>query len=209
MKHWLAAIIFAGVLAAGSLAAVQGPEVSKVDGKFSVHANNISLGYLLHLWDKATGMRSTIPREFAKRSVSVQFNRLSLDDAVQKIFEKQPLNYVVVQGQGIVVTGVEASGPAAEPPPESDYRPEAVPPPQVPVQAARQKPGPVPPPPFPSPAEVPQPPPVEPSQAPLFGIPVVPVPPAGAANGPLQNMLFGPLPEYQPPIFMVPNSLQK
>jgi hypothetical protein len=70
------------------------------------------------------------------------------------------------------------------------------------------------------PAQPPVEPPVEPqvelqyqrdfvSQAPFWGIPVPVMPPAGAANGPTQNLLFGPLPQYQPPIFMLPNSLQR
>lgn len=217
MKHWMAALILSGLLAASGLAAVQGPEVAKVDNKISVHANNISLGYLLHLWDKATGMHSTIPRELANRHVSVQFNRLPIGDAVQKIFEKQPLNYVVIEGQGIVVTGVETTA-AAEPPEPALEPPQE---PEVVAQAARQKPSvapaPVPVPVPPQPAMQPpvQPPvesqyqPVFPSEAPFWGIPVPVTPPAGAANGPTQNLLFGPLPEYQPPIYMVPNSLQK
>jgi hypothetical protein len=219
MKHWMAAFIFSGFIAAGGLAAAQGPEVVKVDNKVSVHASNISLGYLLHLWDKATGMHSTIPRELAKRPVSVQFDRLNIQDAVEKIFEKQPLNYAVVEGQGIVVTGVESTA-SAEPEPVVEPEPEAEPPLEPAVVAqARQKPS-VAPVPVPAPAQPPVQPPVEPqielqyqrdfiSQAPFWGIPVPVMPPAGAANGPTQNLLFGPLPAYQPPIFQIPNSLQR
>jgi hypothetical protein len=212
MKHWMAAIIFSGVLAVNGLAAPQGPEVVKVDDKVSVHASNVNLGYLLHLWDKATGMHSTIPSELAKRTVSVQFNRLNIQDAVEKIFEKQPLNYVVIEGRGIVVTGLEQRATVE---PEPEPAPEPVGEPSVIAQTARQKPS-VAPAPVPVPVQPPLPPPVELqyqqdflSEAHFWGIPVPVTPPAGAANGPTQNLLFGPLPPYQPPIFQVPNSLQK
>jgi hypothetical protein len=220
MKYLLARTFLAGILVADVAAARQGPEVRMVDQKVSVHADNITLGFLLQLWDKATGMQSTIPRDLAKRTLSVQFDRLSVEDAVQKIFEKQPLNYIVVAGKGIMVTGLEKNLPP--PPAEGDVteQPEPQGPPEgIVTPIIRQKPAPVPPPlPEPTipgpvgtvpavseeltPTPMVQPPPVVvwAPGLPFYGVPAPVVPPSGAANGPPQNMLFGPLPMYQEPI---------
>lgn len=216
MKPWLAALISL-ILATGGYAARQGPEVLNLDGKISIHAEHIALGHLLRLWDKATGMRSSVPRDLAARTLSVQFTGLSVDDAVQKIFENQPLNYAVVEGQGIIVTGLEG-GPPAEPPPIINNEPQVTGEQGVIEEPVlREKPGPLPliiPTPFGpmwAPDEnqpmiqlptVPE----APPQPPFFGIPAPTTPPAGAANGPVQNNLFGPLPIYQSPTFPFPNS---
>ena len=201
-------------------AAAQGPQVVKVDNRISVQADNISLGFLLQLWDKATGMHSTVPPNLAERKLSVHFNNLNVTDAVQKIFEKQPLNYAVIGNQGIVVTGVEtAAAPEAAP----AYNNEPVSEQPQPVtrqpdlQQARQKPTPTAPPPVETPfGPSPTPsgfqpmlqlPPVlgAPPQPTFFGVQPLPVPPAGAANGPTMNQLFGaPTPVYQSPALPIP-----
>jgi len=211
------------VLAIAGFAAAQGPQVRKVDNKISVQANDVSLGYLLHLWDQATGMHSSIPPDLAQLKVSVNFSALNITDAVQKIFEKQPLNYAVIDGQGIVVTGLQTRS-EPEPPPAYENAqplPEAQQAIEQPELQARQKPSSGPPPlawtPFgvtPVPPNGFQPmlqlPPVlaAPPQPPFFGIPAPTVPPAGAANGPVINPLFAPTPIYQSPALPIPGAPQ-
>jgi len=97
-------IILATIVFAGQAFAANGPEVVNRDGKISISADHITLGFLLSLWDKATGMKSTAPPELADRKLSVQFTGLSEDDAVRAMFLGQPFGYALVQGQGIVVT---------------------------------------------------------------------------------------------------------
>src|SRR5579884_113400 len=93
------------VLTATGLAGASGPDIRVMDNKISVQADAIPLSRLLRLFDEATGMTSKVPPELANRNVSVRFQDLSFDEAVHKIFEGQPLDYVVVQGKGIIVTG--------------------------------------------------------------------------------------------------------
>jgi hypothetical protein len=222
MKPRLAGVILAVIFAAGAFAAVQGPEVLNIDQKISIRADSIPLDYLLRLLDQATGMHSTVPPDLAKRVVSVRFTGLSVGDAVRKIFENQPLNYVFVEGEGIVVTGFQ-SRLAAAPAPAQNNEPQAIaqPAPQkVPepmTQPLRQKPS-APQPPIPTPFgptwipsgnQMVQLPPVPGAPTPSFFAPQTPAaPPAGAANGPTDNTLFGPLPIYQSPPVPQPNSRQ-
>jgi hypothetical protein len=103
MKRCLAAIIFVLVVGNGLLWA-KGPEVGLIDNKLSVSADSVSLGRLLQLIDLATGMKSKVPPELANRNISVRFSGLNINDGVRKLFQGQPLDYVVIDGQGIVVT---------------------------------------------------------------------------------------------------------
>ena len=105
MKYWIGVIILVGTLAEGGYAAGKGPEITLLDNKLSISADAISLGRLLRLLDQATGMQSKVPREFADRNISVRFSELSFDQAVRKIFQGQPFDYVVIGGQGIIITG--------------------------------------------------------------------------------------------------------
>src|SRR6266536_6574837 len=98
MKYWWAAGCLSVCLATFASAAAKGPEVDLVDNKLSINADTISLGRLLRLLDLATGMQSKVPREFADRNISVRFSELSFDQAVRKIFQGQPFDYVVVGG---------------------------------------------------------------------------------------------------------------
>lgn len=84
------------------------PKIEVIDGKISITANAVALGRFLTLFDKAMGLKSEVKPELANQNVSVQFTDLNFNDAVRKIFQGQPLNYVVVQGKGIRVMG----GPA-------------------------------------------------------------------------------------------------
>jgi hypothetical protein len=104
--RWLAlplTMIF--TLEMSGLAANGGPAVQVIDGRLSVKADAVPLGWFLKTLDKATGMSSTLPANLANRNISVQFSNLSFDDAVHKIFEGQRLDYVLVQGEGIIITG--------------------------------------------------------------------------------------------------------
>jgi hypothetical protein len=116
--------IFLGLTLSG-MAAGSGPDIRIVDNRVSIQAEAIPLGRFLHLWDQATGMTSKVPPELANRNVSVRFTDLNFDDAVRKIFEGQPVDYVVVGGRGIIVTGTSQilsarnnSGPVNSPPPQ-------------------------------------------------------------------------------------------
>src|SRR5438093_8019438 len=105
MRHWINVIILIGTLAQTAFAAGNGPEITLIDNKISINADSISLGRLLRLLDQATGMQSKVPREFADRNISVRFSGLNIDQAVRKIFQGQPFDYVLIGGQGVVVTG--------------------------------------------------------------------------------------------------------
>src|SRR6058998_2401722 len=105
MRYWIGVIILLGTLIQPASAAGTGPEISLIDNKISINADSISLGRLLRLLDQATGMQSKVPREFADRNISVRFSGLNIDQAVRKIFQGQPFDYVLIGGQGIIITG--------------------------------------------------------------------------------------------------------
>jgi len=110
MKHWLTLIILTGLLAPDAFAAAKGPEIRVVDSKVSMDVQSISLSRLLNLFDRATGLQSTVPAGLANRSFSVKFADLGFEDAVRKIFEGQPIDYIVVERQGIIVTALSQTG---------------------------------------------------------------------------------------------------
>ena len=114
MKQWAAAVILAGSFATSVSAAGKGPEIVVLDDKFSISAESVSLGRLLRLLDQATGMTSKVPPELANRNISVRFSGLSFDDGVRKIFQGQPYDYVVIPGQGIIITAVSQTISSAE-----------------------------------------------------------------------------------------------
>src|SRR4051794_10023393 len=104
MRHWTILAVFCAIFAIPSLAAAKGPEVDLVDNKLSINADTISLSRLLRLVDLATGMKSKVPPELANRNISVRFSGLNMADGVRKIFQGQPIDYVLVEGQGVIVT---------------------------------------------------------------------------------------------------------
>jgi len=223
MKAWLSTIIFVGILALDGSAAGKGPEVTYVDQKISISADEITLDRLLRLWDQATAMQSVVPPDLAGRKLSVHFTGLAMSDALRKMFDGQPFDYVLVEGHGVLVMdrlqsvpvpqAAAASNEAAaasddveqvvEPPVAQEPPSLIVPPPDPQQPIIIQTPfGPM----F-SPYGREQPvvqlPPVYgPPPPPFFAINVAPVPPAGAPNGPVQNTLFGPLPVYHDPIYV-------
>ena len=114
MKQWAAAWIVAGLLGAPVLGAPKGPEILVIDSKVSINADSIQLGRLLQLLDRATGLKSKVAPDLSNRILSIRFSGLSFQDAVRKIFEGQPIDYVVVEGQGIFVTALSQAGPIPE-----------------------------------------------------------------------------------------------
>jgi hypothetical protein len=218
MKWWIILlIILTTLLLPGTVFGAGGYQVVNVDGKISISADNITLGHLLDLWDKATGMHSTAAPELAGRTLNVHFTGLSEDDAVRAIFLGQPFGYGFVHGEGIVVTAHPVVSrvadaqpgppPVAAPPDVGAIR--AVPELQNPA-VQRMKP---------EPAAPEQPVTITPSpfgpivspagsEPPVFQLPPVPgapppppffrpdVPaytPSGSPNGTVHDMLFDPL----------------
>src|SRR5215467_6527126 len=142
MKWWFfILIIVVTIILPVQAFAVSGPQVVNRDGKISISADHIALGYLLSLWDKATGTKSTASAELAGRKLSVHVTGLSEADAVRAIFLGQPFGYTFVQGQGIVVTSPPPLSGVAKGQPEPP--PVAVPPDVGAMQAgpAMQNPG--------------------------------------------------------------------
>jgi len=145
MKRWLESFVLATLLAAHAFAAGSEPRVVYFQQKISVDAKSTPLSRLLRLWDEATGMRSSVPRELASQTVTVKFSELPLDEAVRRIFEKLPLDYVFIEARGIIVTGsqVPAGRAAAGARPPNEGAPEAAnPSPQKKPNAPALKPPP-------------------------------------------------------------------
>jgi len=108
MNNWLKSAVICALLTAPCMAADKGPdkgpEVDLVDNKLSINAQTIPLGRLMRLVDMATGMKSKVPPELTNRNISVKFSDLSLTEGVRKIFQGQPIDYILIEGQGVVVT---------------------------------------------------------------------------------------------------------
>jgi len=214
MREWLGTIILAGILGLDGFAAGQGPEVTNVDQKISISADDITLDRLIRLWDQATAMQSVVPPELANRKLSIHFTGLPISDALRKMFNGQPFDYILVEGHGILIMERSQSEPVAqsadvsnpveqviEPPVSQEPPSLIVPPPEQQRPTILQTPfGPTVSP-YTNQTPVVQLPPVLPAP-PFFALTVPPLPPAGAPNGPIQNMLFGPLPVYQDPIYV-------
>ncbi len=113
MKRWFGAFVMAGTLSVAAFGSGKGPEIQVVDNKLSVDVESVPLGRLLRLLDLATGMKSRVPPELANRNISAKFSGLSLRDGVQKVFQGQPLDYVVI-GEGIVVTAASQTIAASD-----------------------------------------------------------------------------------------------
>jgi hypothetical protein len=126
MKRSVAVLIFVSLFANGALWAAKGPEIGLIDNKLSVSAESVSLGRLLQLIDLATGMKSKVPPELANRNISVRFSGLNINDGVRKLFQGQPLDYVLIEGQGIVVTAASQNISGAEPVPTYNSQPQQI-----------------------------------------------------------------------------------
>ena len=216
MREWLGAIILVGILGLDGFAARQGPEVTNVDQKISISADDITLDRLIRLWDQATAMQSVVPPELANRKLSIHFTGLPISDALRKMFNGQPFDYVLVEGHGVLIMERSQSEPVAqsadvstpveqvtEPPVSQEVPSLIVAPPEQQQPIIIQTPfGPIISPYGREQPVVQLPPVYGPPPPPFFALTVPPVPPAGAPNGPVQNTLFGPLPVYRDPIFV-------
>src|SRR4051812_49030184 len=89
------------VLLQGAAYAADEPKIEVVDGKISMSAQAVSPDRLLNMFDRAMGTKSEIKNGLGNRNVSVQFTGLNFNEAVKRIFQGQPLNYIAVQGKGI------------------------------------------------------------------------------------------------------------
>src|SRR5215471_12913947 len=103
MKEWLGTIVLGGILALDGSAAGSGPEVTNVNQKISISADDITLDRLLRLWDQATGMQSVVSPELANHKLSVHLVGLDVNDALRKMFAGQQFDYVLVPDRGISV----------------------------------------------------------------------------------------------------------
>jgi hypothetical protein len=121
--RWLESFIFATFLAGHAFAAGSEPQVVYFEQKVSVDAQSIPLSRLLQLWDEATGMHSSVPRELANQTVTVKFSELPLGEAVRRIFEKLPMDYIFTEAQGIIVTGRSQAPPPTPPPIPTPFGP--------------------------------------------------------------------------------------
>jgi hypothetical protein len=92
-----------------------GPEIEVVDGKISMSALGVPLGRVVSMMDRAMGLQSKVAPELTNRNISVRFKDLPLKDAVIKIFEGQPLNYIVIEGKGIQVLSIAQGGATPTP----------------------------------------------------------------------------------------------
>jgi hypothetical protein len=111
MKLAGTAVISLALLQGAAYAQTPQPEIQVVEGKISMAVQTMPIGRVLSLLDRAMGLTSTVKPELANRPVSVRFTSLPLKDAVRKIFEGQPLNYMFVEGKGIRVTDLAVGGP--------------------------------------------------------------------------------------------------
>jgi hypothetical protein len=83
--------------------------VRVVDGLVSVQAKDVQLGQLVKLLDNAMGTKSRVKKELESRPVNVRFDDLPYDAAVRKIFQGVALDYVLVPGEGIIVTSASVA----------------------------------------------------------------------------------------------------
>jgi hypothetical protein len=116
MKQWLGAIVLVGIMAGGAFAD-KGPKIEVIDNKLSIDAEAVPLSRLLRLLDLATGMKSRIVPELANRNISVKFSGLEVNEGIRKIFQGQPVDYMMIGGQGIIVTAASQSVASTDAPP--------------------------------------------------------------------------------------------
>ena len=89
-----------------------------------MYALGVPLGRIVTLVDRAMGFQSKVAPEVANRNISVRIKDLPVKDAFVKILEGQPVNYILIEGKGISVTGLAQGAPTtgssfSEPPPVS------------------------------------------------------------------------------------------
>jgi hypothetical protein len=125
MKYAISAVLTVALFLPAAFGAGKGPEIRIVDNQVSIQAEAVPLARLMRLLDQATGMTSKVPPELANRNISVRFSDLKFDEAIRKLFEGQSLDYFMVPGQSITITGMSKTytaqaGPAPYSPPQQD-----------------------------------------------------------------------------------------
>lgn len=103
-------ILISVALLQGAAFAQTTPEIQVVDGKVSMAVQSMPLSRLLSLLDRAMGLTSTVKPELSSRTISVRFAGLELKEAIHKIFEGQPYNYMFIEGKGIRIMDVAVAG---------------------------------------------------------------------------------------------------
>jgi hypothetical protein len=90
--------------------------------KLSICAESVSLRHLIDMLDDVTGMNSKVPAELANRPISVRLSGLTVSDAIRKMLETQRIDYILVWGETLIITGVskEASMQTTFVPPVQD-----------------------------------------------------------------------------------------
>jgi hypothetical protein len=61
-------------------------------------------------------MTSKVSPELANKKISVRFSNLTFAEAIHKIFEGQPFDYVVVEGKSVIVMGTSQGSAAVNGP---------------------------------------------------------------------------------------------
>jgi hypothetical protein len=110
--HMIAILLLAFLWHGQSVAAPEGVEIKLENNRLSVTANQVGLGRLLRLIGNVTGYEPSVPERLAQRPVSVRCTDLAVNEAIKKIFEGLPIDYVLTPGK-LIVTGV--SQPFTEP----------------------------------------------------------------------------------------------
>jgi len=95
-----------------SVAAPDGVEIRLINNRLSVTAHEVGLARLLRLIGNVTGYEPSVPERLAERPVSVLCTDMAVNEAIKKIFEGLPIDYVLTPGK-LIVTGV--SQPFTEP----------------------------------------------------------------------------------------------
>jgi hypothetical protein len=121
MKFRFGFFILAVTLAVSGFAAA--PQITNTNGNISINVEDMKAGELLRLLDRTTGMHSSIPPALTSRTITIRFDSIPIDKALEKIFENLKFDYVFVTGQGVVVTGATQSA-SAEPTPTQATPPE-------------------------------------------------------------------------------------
>jgi hypothetical protein len=83
----------------------------KFDGTVSINAEDIAVGRLLELLDHATGLQSVVPDKFAARRASVHISALPLSEAVRTVLKQLGFDYVFIEANRVIITGVSQQIP--------------------------------------------------------------------------------------------------
>jgi hypothetical protein len=152
MKRQLVPYFSVALIVLVCVTAMPAQQAVTFDGKLSVNVDDMAVGRVLELLDQATGLQSTIPADLAGRKTSVHFSALPINEAVRRILERLDFDYVYIEANGIVVTGLSKPGPVppglpafetTEPPIQEPAEAGALQPPETTAEPPIQPPPPV------------------------------------------------------------------